>query len=715
MATFFNPMPLDGAHFVENPAKVFVGRVARAVQYDKQLYDAYKNGTFFDSEANLRKAIEASLRFRGNEGKLIREAKAMAAKELGGRSGDKKAKFEARVNELLQGKVDRSALAGKKASKPLSDGFREALAVAMGRGVGFQKATERNRARYLEVYSKVTGKGLARRSGELMLGKNYRSYGIPKDKGSKSTRGIVLGSTFRGQLKAAPTPDYFKREGLRAFGSGSASADKAALLEEMRGFTEKDARGRVITQWWDVPGKQEEYDRRLAEIKGAHKTAFGASPRGTKKARPTEDQIVNAIMTRFKDAATLRAEGAYAPLLSKEGRLLSSYPARSAAGGSQASDAAKKRNIRARVKATGEIVTVSEKELQRRSKTLERVANNPFGDLGYDSLALSNPTGIGIIDSVESAVDGVPVVGPVIAPIVAPAALGAAAAAVHILVVPRLEQYLPSWAQAYSYSIGGAAVGIVSGFVASRASDSTTRTAAGLIGGAAVAIGLGIDAYRMFVAKGGATAGDDMGSLALSGDELGDDMGSLALSGDDMGSLALSGLGESALGDGGAFQIQNLGYAGDHNALSSMYSDASMADAYFSGPDLDGMEGEAALAGASTFMGTFGAAPIRAAGQKRVQSRHAGLRGHRWGWMIKLVGFENFQKIVALSPEQRVSVIKQLREQAMASVQRFVDESKAAQLASKPVTAPDALSAQGATAGYDLSGYGATLFSGNGY
>ena len=37
-------------------------------------------------------------------------------------------------------------------------------------------------------------------------------------------------------------------------------------------------------------------------------------------------------------------------------------------------------------------------------------------------------------------------------------------------------------------------------------------------------------------------------------------------------------------------------------------------------------------------------------------------------------------------------------------VQRIVDESKAAQLASKPVTAPDA-----------LSGYGATMFSGGSY
>ena len=119
--------------------------------------------------------------------------------------------------------------------------------------------------------------------------------------------------------------------------------------------------------------------------------------------------------------------------------------------------------------------------------------DNPFHGLGYDDLALTNPSGIGFLDSVENSVGSVPVIGSVIAPIITPAALGAAAAAVHILLVPRLQGYLPEWAQPYSYSIGGAAVGIVSGVVASRASDTTTRTVAGLIGGSAVAIGIGID------------------------------------------------------------------------------------------------------------------------------------------------------------------------------------------------------------------------------
>lgn len=703
MATFFNPMPLDGAHYIENPAKVFVGRVARAVQYDQKLYNAYKDYSFFKDPKNLQNAIAAALKFRGPKGdknstaRLIRAAKAAAAKKLGGRKD--KAAFNAEVDRLLAGKVDRAAL--QSASKrPLAQGFRVALAAAMGRYTGYEKAIERNRSRYLDVYGTQTGISPMQRGDEIMLGRN-KAFKIRKGVSSQ-----LKGKSFKGALAASRGNEkLLQMKGLRPLGAGSLNAAKAAALADLRRLSVKNADG-TVTPWWEAD--TDEYEKFRTTGKAARKAANQAEFRAKASSTVQGDELADVLSGRFAEQQRLLSE-VYRPLGLVKG---------SGAGQAQTKGAGKSTY---RNKITGKTAVLTANQASKTQyKNYEPIASNPFGDLsddemGYNSLALSNPTGIGFLDSAENMVDGVPLVGPVLAPIVAPAALGAAAAAVHILVVPRIEGYLPSWAQPYSYSIGGAAVGIVSGLVASRTTDSTTRTAAGLIGGAAVAIGLGIDAYRLFIAKGegGATAGDDMGSLALSGE---DDMGSLALSGDDMGSLALSGdMGSIALGDGGAFQIQNLGYHGDHSALSSMYGDASMADAYFSGPDLDGVEGEAALAGASTFMGTFGAAPVRAAGQRRIQSRHAGLRGHRWGWLIKMVGFDNFQKIVALSPEQRVSVIKQLREQAMASVQRFVDESKAAQLASQPVTAPAALGHGGATAGYDLSGYGATLFSGNGY
>ena len=703
MADYFNnPMPTSGAHFVENPAKVTVERIARAIEYDADLAAKYNSGNFFNDIGNVRRAFELSRSFRDGTGAAVRKAKAKMQRD-GIKRGS--AEFEQGV---------RSAHGGTLPVKQtnVGEGGRKAIAAAIGRARGYVKTNIRNRGRYLGVYGTVSGLKL----GAIQSRKWGSNKGIPKWKIGKD--GSIAGKVF-GRNREGGSLMKFKA------GASSESAFKKATLSAIRttyAAQIKAAGGR----WWDVP---------------AAKSAYESAVKGRRHSEPlTAAQSNERMYARFggKSSYSEQTAGMAAPRSGKgstrvssamSSRASSAYPrafgARRAADVGEAAAAGAAAGFEAGVEAGTALAapTRAEKAAATRARNKAAkaagmtVSENPFHSLGYDEmgdLALSNPTGIGFLDGIENSVGNLPVIGPVLAPIIAPAALGAAAAAVHIILVPRLQGYLPAWAQPYSYTIGGAAVGIVSGVVAAKSSDGTVRTAAGLIGGAAVAIGLGIDAYRMFVSKGGATAGDDdMAGLALSGD---DDMGDLALSGDEMGDLALSGLGEmgavalggdrAAFGDGGAYQVQSLGFAGDHSALHAMYADACMADAYFSGPDLDGVEGEAALAGPSSFMGTFGAAPVRAAGQKRMQSRHAGLRGHRWGWLIKMVGYENFQKITALEPEQRCNVINQLRTQAMASVQRAVDESKAAQLASKPVTAPAELS------GY---GYGATMFSGGSY
>lgn len=77
MADFFNnPMPTTGAHFVENPAKVTVERIARAIEYDADLADKYRSGTFFSDAANIRRAFELSRSFRDGKGGEIRKLKA---------------------------------------------------------------------------------------------------------------------------------------------------------------------------------------------------------------------------------------------------------------------------------------------------------------------------------------------------------------------------------------------------------------------------------------------------------------------------------------------------------------------------------------------------------------------------------------------------------------------------------------------------------------
>lgn len=127
--------------------------------------------------------------------------------------------------------------------------------------------------------------------------------------------------------------------------------------------------------------------------------------------------------------------------------------------------------------------------------------------------------------------------------------------------------------------------------------------------------------------------------------------------------LSLSGL---SLGDGMAYELG--GVATMSGVSAGEYGDAEYGDAYYSGPDLDSTEGDAALSGEYGWFGTFGKPPKRASGPRRPYSRHAGKQGHRWAWLIKLVGFQNFQKIVALPADRRTQVIGQLRQQALQSM-----------------------------------------------
>ena len=359
------------------------------------------------------------------------------------------------------------------------------------------------------------------------------------------------------------------------------------------------------------------------------------------------------------------------------------------------------------------------KNVSPKQARARKVKTNPFSDVG--DLALTNPgTGVGFLDSIEDSVSGLPVVGGYVAPLIAPALLGAAAAGIHAVAVPKLKSMLPENVQPYAYSIAGAAVAVVASVIAGKATDETTKNLAGLLGGAALAFGVGFDVNSALEAKMGANkAGDDdFGGLALSGH---DEYGALALgeAPSALGALALgeapSALGAVALGDGMAYQTAPLGFDGATSSIHSAYGDASLADAYFSGPDFDAAEGEAIMAGASAFGAAAGRPPRLATGQKKAQSHYAGRQYHRWGWLIKQISFPALQQVAALPPDERLKVINQLRSQALALVARASEQAKAEQLASSPLPAAPELAAQGAMAGYDMNGYGALVLAGGGY
>jgi hypothetical protein len=112
------------------------------------------------------------------------------------------------------------------------------------------------------------------------------------------------------------------------------------------------------------------------------------------------------------------------------------------------------------------------------------------------------------------------------------------------------------------------------------------------------------------------------------------------------------------LGDGGAYDVVPMG------ALAAEYNGASAADAGACPADLSVEEGEAALSGPGYWRKYFGPPPMHAASTS-MHSNLVGRPGHRWGWLIKMIGFERFSKLASISPDARVQLLANLKAQAI--------------------------------------------------
>lgn len=162
--------------------------------------------------------------------------------------------------------------------------------------------------------------------------------------------------------------------------------------------------------------------------------------------------------------------------------------------------------------------------------------------------------------------------------------------------------------------------------------------------------------------------------------------------------------------------VVNPGYgAADEHDMMLEYGDAADGDAAHSGEDMDDDEGQALMDGPRAFFGRFGRPPRVASRIRAAYSRHAGKKGHRWGWMIKLVGPRKAAEIAALAPAQRQAVIADLRRCALSSLQA---QMAAAQQGSTSQIADGGYNishegAPGAAAG--AGGYGALVYAGAGY
>lgn len=263
----------------------------------------------------------------------------------------------------------------------------------------------------------------------------------------------------------------------------------------------------------------------------------------------------------------------------------------------------------------------------------------------------------------------------------------------------------------------GSKIPVVGEYVA-KVGEMAPYTVTGLLAGAVVAgAGAALNLSPMLYGSAAVlalTSGvvmDTVGAVGAMRSEGSSDVAGIAYSG-----LAYSGVAVQNPSYGGV-AVQNPGYGAmeDEQAVMAEYGDAQESDAYMSGDDFDDEEGQALIDGPRAFFMRFGR-PARVASRIRgPYSRHAGRRGHRWAWLIKLVGFRKAAEIAALPAERRLSVLSALRRQAVESLPALMaKQANVAQIAQNntySVNMADA-GAEGATG---ASGYGALVYAGAGY
>lgn len=276
---------------------------------------------------------------------------------------------------------------------------------------------------------------------------------------------------------------------------------------------------------------------------------------------------------------------------------------------------------------------------------------------------------------------------------------GAAAGGIHALastsgltaklgdLVDKVPGVGPVVADHLPFTLQGLVVGSAFGLLAPMVGGTAGKYIA-LAGGAALVFGGGIDAFNYAIGSQEAAedeafedeldidlaadmdsmlAEEGMGSLALGDLAFTNGLGDIAL--DNMGDLAFT----NGLGDGMAYETAPIGAA-----PGSDYGQASLADAHYSGADFSPSEGQALLNGPGAWLKRFGHAPVRHAGRVQAGPSHlAGREGHRWGWLVRMIGWQRAQKIAAMPPKRRVQFLRRLRQAAIASFNKLTLEARA--------------------------------------
>jgi hypothetical protein len=352
--------------------------------------------------------------------------------------------------------------------------------------------------------------------------------------------------------------------------------------------------------------------------------------------------------------------------------------------------------------------------------------NNPgvFGALALDNyggLALDNYGGFGGLALSNPLPFGVGVVAISTGKVIV---TGLAGAALHAVVGSKIEEYLPN------IPMGDKLLALeVPESIPVIGGMGLSNTVTGIIGGLAVILGsqyLG----RKFAVHGLAEYGSAVGGGILIAGPILDyaakgHSDKAGLSADDLAGLAIDNYGD--LGALSEDQYSGVGVFGDGMAYElgpivsdDEYGQASLGDAYYSGADFDVDEGDCIVRGRGRFQGKYGTAPQRIeqhGGRQEGSASHlAGRPGHRWGWLIKMIGWKNVEKLAKMPPAARVQAIKQLRDSAMATFKQISQQSQVQALASSEFApAVSGLNTFGADGVHGASSsFGSTIFGGQG-
>jgi hypothetical protein len=343
----------------------------------------------------------------------------------------------------------------------------------------------------------------------------------------------------------------------------------------------------------------------------------------------------------------------------------------------------------------------------RRRKTNPRRRRNTTRRSAYGAIALRTnqgmDTGIMPVDALAGAVDKVPLVGPILGPYVAPLLVGAGSGAGIYFLTGFLEPYLPEWLERFKYSTAG-----VAGAAATLYVPMGTATSKRVIAGALATAGAAIDAYRWWQVREDAVAMEAAGLLENGNAGLAG-YGAWDYTGGPLNNPGCYGAGCYGAWDYTGGPLNNPAYGAEDEGTDE-YNDAEELDEAAAGPDFDAVEGRALVAGPRVWWRTFGKPGKRMYHRRRdgQYSRHAGKPGHRWGWLIKMVGFQGARRIAAMQPQQRLQIMQRLKAQARATLKAHFDHANQNIVQSQP----HVFEGSGPTGAH---GYGALMYTGNSY